>query len=92
MSYLELPDGTRMDVFGSGGGERLASESGVPFIGAIPLDPTVRQGGDAGKPVTISQPNSPVAQALSQIARDVAAKVSVAAYQQASFIPINLIG
>jgi ATP-binding protein involved in chromosome partitioning len=91
MSYLELPDGTlRMSL--APDGERLASESGVPFIGAIPLDPTVRQGGDAGKPVTISQPNSPVAQALSQIARDVAAKVSVAAYQQASFIPINLIG
>ncbi|OGO41226.1 MAG: chromosome partitioning protein [Chloroflexi bacterium RBG_16_58_14] len=92
MSYLELPDGTHMDVFGSGGGQRLASDSGVPFIGAIPLDPTVRQGGDAGIPVTISQPSSPVAQALSQIARDVAAKVSVAAYQQGNFIPINLVG
>jgi len=92
MSYLELPDGTRMDVFGSGGGQRLASESGVPFIGAIPLDPSVRQGGDAGKPITVAQPESAVAQALNQIAQDVAAKVSVAAYQQANIIPINLVG
>lgn len=92
MSYLELPDGTRMDVFGSGGGQRLASDSGVPFIGAIPLDPSVRQGGDAGKPITVAQPESAVAQALSQIAQDVAAKISVAAYQQANIIPINLVG
>jgi ATP-binding protein involved in chromosome partitioning len=92
MSYLDLPDGTRMDVFGSGGGERLARESGVPFIGAIPLDPSVRQGGDAGRPITIAQPESPVAQALSHIAQDVAAKVSVAAYQQGNIIPINLVG
>src|SRR3990172_8746219 len=38
MSYLELPDGTRMDIFGSGGGERLAMEGGVAFIGHIPMD------------------------------------------------------
>ena len=92
MSYLELPDGTRMDVFGSGGGERLAVESGVPFIGAIPLDPTVREGGDSGKPVVVTHPDSPVARALSAVAEDLAAKISVAAVQQANFIPINLIG
>jgi ATP-binding protein involved in chromosome partitioning len=92
MSYLDLPDGTRMDVFGSGGGERLAAESGVPFIGAIPLDPAVRAGGDAGTPVVVSDPDSPVAQALNQITEDLAAKISVAAVKQANFIPINLIG
>lgn len=92
MSYLELPDGTRMDVFGTGGGERLARESGVPFIGAIPMDPAVRAGGDAGEPVVVSHPDSPVAQALVHIAQDIAAKISVAAVQQNNFIPINLIG
>lgn len=92
MSYLELPDGTRMDVFGTGGGERLAQESGVPFIGAVPMDPTVRAGGDSGKPVTVTHPDSPVAKALSDIAEDVAAKISVAAVQQGNFIPINMIG
>ncbi len=92
MSYLELPDGNRVDVFGSGGGERLAQESGVPFIGAIPMDPSVRAGGDNGTPVTISHPESAVASALTRVAMDIAAKISVAAMQQGSFIPINLIG
>jgi ATP-binding protein involved in chromosome partitioning len=91
MSYLELPDGTRMDIFGTGGGQRLAVESGVPFIGAIPMDPAVRQGGDAGMPVVISQPESAVALALRGIAEDVAAKVSVAAVRGSNFIPINLL-
>ncbi len=92
MSYLDLPDGTRMDVFGSGGGARLAREAGVPFIGAIPMDPNVRLGGDSGKPVVITHPDSPVAQALCQIAESVAAKISVAAVQQANVIPINQVG
>jgi ATP-binding protein involved in chromosome partitioning len=92
MSYLELPDGTRMDIFGSGGGERLAAESGVPYIGSIPMDPAVREGGDQGVPVTISQPDSPVSQALIAVAMDVAAKVSVAAVQKNDFIPITMVG
>jgi ATP-binding protein involved in chromosome partitioning len=92
MSYLELPDGTRMDVFGTGGGRRLASEAGVPFIGAIPMDPAVRQGGDEGIPVVIKDPGSPVSRALTEISMDIAAKISVAAMQKSDFIPINMIG
>jgi ATP-binding protein involved in chromosome partitioning len=92
MSYLELPDGTHMDIFGTGGGERLARDSGVPFIGAIPMDPAVREGGDKGVPVTISHPDSPVSKALRSVAEDVAARISVAAVQQSNFIPINLVG
>jgi len=92
MSYLELPDGNRMDIFGTGGGKKLAEESGVAYIGAIPMDPAVRAGGDSGKPVVITHPDSPVAQALRMIAEDVAAKVSVAAMQQSNFIPIKMIG
>ncbi|OGO60128.1 MAG: chromosome partitioning protein, partial [Chloroflexi bacterium RBG_19FT_COMBO_47_9] len=81
MSYLDLPDGTRMDIFGTGGGERLAHEAGVPFIGAIPMDARVRTGGDSGKPVVIVEPESPVAIALRVVAEDLAAKISVAAVQ-----------
>jgi ATP-binding protein involved in chromosome partitioning len=92
MSYLELPDGTRMDIFGAGGGERLANEAGVPFLGAIPMDPTVRAGGDLGKPVVVTDPASPVAQALRAVAESIAAKVSVAAVNQANFVPIDIIG
>jgi len=92
MSYLELPDGTRMDIFGRGGGERLAHDAGVPFIGAIPMDPAVREGGDQGRPVVIAKPESPVAVALQEIARNVAARISVAAVQGPNFIPINIVG
>jgi ATP-binding protein involved in chromosome partitioning len=92
MSYLELPDGTRMDVFGSGGGERLSSECGVPFIGAIPMESSVRVGSDNGVPVTISHPESVVSRALTRVAMDIAAKISIAAMRQGNFVPINLVG
>jgi len=92
MSYLDLPDGSRLDIFGTGGGERLAQQAGVPFLGAIPMDPAVREGGDLGQPVTISKPKSPVAMALREITENVAARISVAAVQQSNFIPINIIG
>lgn len=91
MSYLELPDGTRMDIFGTGGGERLAQQAGVPFLGSIPIDPAVRSGGDNGIPVTLSSPDSAVAKALRSLAEDVAAKVSVAALTQANFVPIKMV-
>ena len=92
MSYLELPDGTRMDIFGSGGGERLAAETEVPFIGAIPMDSSVREGGDSGKPVVIAHPDSPVSLALQGITEDVAAKVSVAAMRGSNVVPISMVG
>jgi ATP-binding protein involved in chromosome partitioning len=96
MSYLELPDGKRMDIFGSGGGERMAEAAGVSFIGAIPMDPAVRQGGDSGQPVVITHPNSPVGKALCQVAETIAARISVAAVQQAdneaAFIPSSQVG
>jgi ATP-binding protein involved in chromosome partitioning len=91
MSYLELPNGELMDVFGSGGGERLAKEAGVPYMGAIPMDPIVRKGGDSGKPVIISHPESPVSHAFQKITEDLASKVSVAAIQQSDFVPIEII-
>ncbi len=68
MSFLTLPGGDTMDVFGEGGGARLAEEAGVPFLGAIPLDPEVRVGGDQGKPIMVSQPGSPAAVAIRNVA------------------------
>ncbi|MEN6393228.1 MAG: Mrp/NBP35 family ATP-binding protein [Anaerolineaceae bacterium] len=92
MSYLDLPDGTRLDIFGSGGGEKLAKESGVPFIGAIPLDPSIRTGGDSGEPVVLKYPESIVSQTLQKITQDIAAKISVAAIEQNQPIPVDMIG
>jgi ATP-binding protein involved in chromosome partitioning len=92
MSFLELPDGSHLDVFGKGGGEELALKAGVPFIGAIPLDPAVRVGGDAGEPIVVTAPESAAAKALVNVARDIAAKLSVAALQGSTGVPINIIG
>ena len=79
MSYLETPDGERMDIFGEGGGEKLAKMTDVPFIGSIPIDPQVRVGGDQGMPVSISHPDSPVSKKLVEIAEKIAAQVSIQA-------------
>jgi ATP-binding protein involved in chromosome partitioning len=92
MSYLELPDGTKMDVFGNGGGETLAKEAGVPFLGSIPMDPSVRIGGDDGLPVVAKMPDSAPALALSSIAEKVAASLSVAAKTQGSGMTIKMVG
>jgi ATP-binding protein involved in chromosome partitioning len=91
MSYLELPDGTRLDVFGNGGGERLAIAAGVPFLGAIPMDPNVRVGGDQGIPIVVSMPESAPARALRSLAETVAAQLSVAALQGAKNPQIEMV-
>ena len=92
MSYLEMPDGTRMDIFGTGGGEELARNADVPFIGCIPMDPAVRVGGDLGQPIVISNPESVTGRAFVSIAQSVAARLSVLALQRSSGVPINITG
>lgn len=81
MSYFIPPDmpDKQYDIFGSGGGEKLSEELGVPLLGRVPLEISVRQGGDNGKPIVLVNPDSQSGQALIQIAQTVAAKVSVAA-------------
>lgn len=91
MSFLELPDGTHMDIFGTGGGEHLAQATDTPFLGKVPIDQNVRIGGDTGKPIVVSHPDSPVAKALREIAESLAAKVSVAALSGKNEIPINIV-
>jgi ATP-binding protein involved in chromosome partitioning len=91
MSYLTLPDGTKMDVFGQGGGQQLANNYNVPFLGAVPLNPEVRVGGDSGKPIIISDPESDAALALQEIAQAVAARVSVAALSSGDSLSINIV-
>jgi len=91
MSYLDMPDGSRMDLFGSGGGERLADATETNFLGQIPIDQNVRIGGDNGKPIVDWYPESPVAVALIGIAQKVAAQVSVAALSAKNEMPINIV-
>jgi ATP-binding protein involved in chromosome partitioning len=81
MSYFippDLPD-RQYDIFGSGGGERTANELGVDLLGCVPLEIPLREGGDSGVPIVVSQPESASAQALKNIAGQIAAKISVAA-------------
>jgi ATP-binding protein involved in chromosome partitioning len=80
MSWLDLPDGTRMELFGSGGGQAvadsLAASTGtrVPLLGQIPIDQSVREGGDSGVPVVLTAPDSPAAIALRAVADDLASR------------------
>jgi ATP-binding protein involved in chromosome partitioning len=72
MSYFVCSHcGERTEIFSYGGGERAAEKLGVPFLGRIPIDPVIRDGGDTGHPIVIAQPDSPQAKAF----RDIAAKL-----------------
>lgn len=74
MSWMQLPDGTTMDVFGSGGGQVVAESltrtvgNDVPLLGQIPLDPRLRECGDAGTPLVLAEPDAPASQVLRQVA------------------------
>jgi ATP-binding protein involved in chromosome partitioning len=74
MSWLEMPDGSRMEVFGSGGGqivaESLSRATGapVPLLGQVPLDQRLRESGDAGDPIVKAVPDAPAAVVLTEIA------------------------
>ena len=78
MSWLELPDGSRQALFGSGGGQvvadSLARSMGAPvaLLGQVPLDVALREGGDQGRPVVVAHPDSPAATALRGVARQLA--------------------
>jgi ATP-binding protein involved in chromosome partitioning len=78
MSWLELPDGGRLEVFGAGGGQAVATSlseklgTDVPLLTQIPMDVTLREGGDVGMPVVLSHPDSPAALALRELARALA--------------------
>ncbi|WP_425459482.1 Mrp/NBP35 family ATP-binding protein [Georgenia muralis] len=75
MSWLEQPDGSRLEIFGSGGGERVSSELGtalgypVPLLAQVPLDQELREAGDDGLPLVLRDGTSPAAEALRGLAR-----------------------
>ncbi len=78
MSYFVCPHcGERTDIFSHGGGERAAARLGVPFLGVIALDPAIREGGDEGEPIVVRAPDSPQARSFREVARNVAARISV---------------
>lgn len=68
MSWMSGPGGERQYPFGRGGGEQLAAELKVPLLGQVPLDPSLREGGDEGRPVSATDPDSEVGRAFAEIA------------------------
>ncbi|MCG7440422.1 Mrp/NBP35 family ATP-binding protein [Corynebacterium sp. ACRPQ] len=74
MGAMVMPDGSTMDVFGTGGGQIVADRLGVilghevPLLASVPLDPTLRSGGDAGTPIVLDSPESPAAQQIQAVA------------------------
>ena len=80
MSYFIAPDtGNRYNIFGEGGGQKLAEQYGVPFLGAVPMGIDVRDGGDRGIPIVVSHPESPQASAFRHVAEEIARQVSIEA-------------
>jgi ATP-binding protein involved in chromosome partitioning len=73
MSWFTGDDGTRYELFGRGGGAELAGDLGVPLIGQIPLIPALREGGDTGRPVTVTDPDGEAAAAFSAVAEHLVA-------------------
>jgi len=72
MSWFTGDDGTRYELFGRGGGQRLATDLGVPLLGQVPLVPALREGGDVGTPVAVADPDSEVARTFDRLAERVA--------------------
>jgi ATP-binding protein involved in chromosome partitioning len=81
MAYFVAPDtGKRYDIFGSGGAARLAAQLGVPLLGQIPIGLSIREGGDHGQPAVLSDLPDAYADVFCEIARKLAARISVMEY------------
>jgi ATP-binding protein involved in chromosome partitioning len=78
------------EIFGHGGGEQMAADLGVPFIGRIPLYQAIREGGDSGVPLVIKEPDSPAARAFLAAAERTAAQVSIASFTRQT-IPLTVV-
>jgi ATP-binding protein involved in chromosome partitioning len=89
MSYFSCPNCSHeSDIFGSGGGEKLAEQMKVPFLGRIPIYQPIREGGDSGVPVVTSEPDSPAAKAFMAAAERTAAQVSIKSFERKPLIPL----
>ena len=85
MSFLQGDDGKRYEPFGSGGGQRLANQAGVPFLGQIPIDRQVAQSGDEGLPIVASHPGTQSSKAFQELAGRV--QKDLAHFQKAVKLP-----
>jgi ATP-binding protein involved in chromosome partitioning len=74
MSWFTGDDGRRYELFGHGGGEQLASDLGVPLLGQIPLVPALREGGDTGRPVTVTDALGEASKVFDALAEEIVAR------------------
>ena len=95
MSWLEQPDGSRLELFGAGGGQAVAESlsratgARVPLLGQVPLDVALREGGDAGTPVVLSAPDSAAATALREVARTLSRRARGLAGRSLGLSPVS---
>ncbi|HJZ70732.1 MAG TPA: Mrp/NBP35 family ATP-binding protein [Vicinamibacterales bacterium] len=91
MSYFACPScHHEADIFGHGGGETMAAELGIPFLGRLPIYQPIREGSDSGVPLMIAEPESPAARAFMAAAERTAAQVSIASYNRPT-IPLTVV-
>jgi len=84
MSHFVCPNCSHeADIFGHGGGQKMAESMNVPFLGRIPIYQPIREGSDRGVPLVLSEPESPAAKAFMATAERVAAEISIASYKRA---------
>ena len=80
MSYFECSKcNEKHHIFGKGGAERISEKHNIPFLGAIPLNSGIMEGSDLGKPIILTQPDSPSAEAFTSTAKNIAAQCSIVA-------------
>ncbi|RPH64562.1 MAG: iron-sulfur cluster carrier protein ApbC [Acidobacteria bacterium] len=90
MSHYACPScGHESDIFGRGGGEKMAQQLEVPFLGRIPIYQPIREGGDSGVPLVIGEPDSPSAKAFMAVAEQAAAQISIASFNRKTTIPLT---
>jgi ATP-binding protein involved in chromosome partitioning len=91
MSHFVCPTcRTESDIFGKGGGEKLAREMNVPFLGRVPIYEPIRVGGDTGVPIVVGEPSSPAAESFRQVAEQLAAQLAILALKpQSKAIPLT---
>ena len=92
MSYFVCPQCEHeADIFGHGGGEQMAAELGVPFMGRIPIYQPIREGSDAGVPLVVGEPDSAASKAFNAVAERIAAQISLASYNRVTTIPLTVV-
>ena len=89
MSQMTLPSGEIIDVFGAGGTERTAAQFGLEFLGAVELDPQIREGGDKGLPVALAGPESRLATGFYEVAKKIVVAAEKIAAQGGSVLEIS---